>query len=353
MQRVTRRAFVLLALLGPVPAAAQQRTAIEELIDGARRALNDLEYARADSIARSLLAMGSRATPAQRVVGLQLVAAALYPEERRAQRPDSARRYLTALVRATPDAAVPAAISWPGLDSMVTSVRATTFAVWAAPAAHYDLAGADAEARIEVSAARPAWFRLSATAIGDDNTIVLDSAGPARTATLRIPALADDHPVLPWGEYHLQILGVDTASGEPIELTYHASVEAPPLLLHRVAAAPDSSLFRPERAPRRPFLNTVLGLTLGAATAFAATAVGGSDDVSTGAGSNRAYVVGAGMTAGALIGALLDRGTPLPDNIAHNAAVRDAFEARMRGLRDENARRRTEYRATITLDGTS
>jgi hypothetical protein len=282
-------------------------------------------------------------------VGLQLAAAALYPEERAAQRSDSARCYLEELVRATPDATVPAAISWPGLDSLVTSVRASTFAVWANPSATYELEGADTEVRIEVAAARTAWFWLTATAIGDGSSIVLDSAGPARSATLRIPALEDDRPVLPWGQYRLQILGIDSLSSEHMELTYHATVEAPPLLQHRVPAAPDSSLFLPERAPRRTVANTLLGVALGAATAFTVTAVGGSDRVGAGSGTGRAYVVGVGLSAGALIGAFVDRGRPLRANIEHNAAVLSAFEEQVRGLSEENARRRTEYRATITL----
>jgi hypothetical protein len=230
-------------------------------------------------------------------------------------------------------------------------VRASTFAVWANPSATYELEGADAEARIEVAAARTAWFRLTATAIGDGSSIVLDSAGPARSATLRIRALEDGRPALPWGQYRLQILGIDSLSAEPIELKYHATVEAPPLLQHRVPTVPDSSLFRPERAPRRSFANALLGVALGTATAFTATAVGGSDGVGAGSGAERAYVVGVGLSAGALIGAFVDRGRPLPANVEHNAAVLAAFEEQVRELREENARRRAEYRATITLQG--
>jgi hypothetical protein len=348
--RLVAGAALLLAGLA-LPAAAQEPSAIGELIDGARRALNDLKYARTDSIARSLFAMGGRASLAQRVEGLQLMAAALYPEEHAAQQPDSARRYLEELVRATPDAAIPSAISWPGLDTLLTSVRATTFAIWATPESRYELRGADAEAVIEVAAARSARFRLTATAIGDGSSVVLDSAGPARSTTLRVPALVDDHPALPWGQYRLEILGIDSLSGEAVALTYRATVETPPFLLHHIPASPDSSLFRPERAARRPFLNAALGVALGAATAFAATAVRGSDEVGVNAATGRAYVVGAGVTVGALIGVFLDRGRLLPENIEQNAAVRAAFDERVRGLREENARRRAEYRAIITLQG--
>ena len=348
--RLVAFAALLLAVFAR-PTAAQERSAIDELIDGARRALNDLKYARTDSIARSLFAMGGRASLAQRVEGLQLMAAALYPEEHAAQRPDSARRYLEELVRATSNAAIPSAISWPGLDTLLTSVRATTFAVWATPDLRYELRGADAEALIIVAAARSARFRLTATSIGDGSSIVLDSAGPARNATLRVPALVDDHPALPWGQYRLEILGIDSLSGEAVALTYRATVETPSFLLHRVPATPDSSLFRPERAARRSFLNAALGVALGAATAFAATAVGGSDAVGANAANGRAYVVGASITVGALVGVFLDRGRPLPGNIEHNAAVLAAFDERVRGLREENARRRVEYHAIITLEG--
>ena len=346
--RIIGFAAFMVAAFG-IPAAAQDRSAIDELIDGARSALDNLEYDRAGSIARSLLVMGDRASADQRVAGLQLMAAAMFPEERAAQQRDSARVYLEELVRATPDAVIPAGMSWPGLDELLTSVRATTFAVWARPDSQYELQGAEADARIEVAAARPAVFQLIATAIGDGSSIVLDSAGPAATATLRVRALADDHPVLPWGEYWLDISGTDSVSGQTLALRYHATVKAPPLLLHRVPASPDSSLFRPERAPRRPLASAALGVAIGAATVLTATVVSGSEEVGSHAGSSGPYVVGAGITLGALIGVVLDRGRPLPANIAYNATVRDAFAKRVGDLRAENARRRAEYRATITL----
>jgi hypothetical protein len=352
MWRLTLLGLLALApFVAPPPLAAQDGSAIDDLIYGARRALNDLEYARADSIARSLLAMGSRATPEQRVLGLQLLAAALYPEERAAQRLDSARRYVKELVRATPDAAVPSVISWPGLDSLVTAVRANTFAIWAAPAGRYELEGEDAEVRIEVTAARVAWFMLTATALGDGSSLLLDSAGPARSVTLRIPALTDDRPALPWGQYQLQVLGVDSLSGDAMELSFLATVETPPLLQHRIPSAPDSSLFRPERAAPRTFANLAVGAALGAATGLAASAFGGNDPVGSSTATGRAYIVGIGMSVGAVIGALTDRGKPLPANIQYNATVRAAFEQRVEAVRAENAQRRAEYHATITLSG--
>ena len=337
----------LLAGMG-VPAVAQDRSAIDGLIEGARGALDNLQYDRAGAIARSLLAMGDRATADQRIAGLQLMAAAMFPEELAAQRPDSARLYLEELVRTTPDAAIPTAISWPGLDALLTSVRSSTFAVWARPDSQYTLQGATAEARLEVAAARPAIFRLIATAIDDSNSIVLDSAGPAPTATLRVRALAEEGPVLPWGAYWLEISATDSVSGQTLALKYHATVETPPLLLHSVAGAPDSSLFRPERAPRRPLKNAALGVALGTATVLAASLVSGSDAVGS-HGDNAGYTIGAAVTLGALLGVVLDRGRPLPANMAHNAAVRDEFASRMADLRAENARRRAEYHATIKL----
>lgn len=351
MRRLTT--LTLLAALGTGvsgSAAGQEASPIGQLIARAQRALDDLDYERAQTIARTLLDMEGEATASERVTGLQLMVAALFPEEVPAQRPDSARRYLRELVRSGPDVTLPRSVSWPGLDSLFLSVREATFAVWSTPEGTYSR-GVDDALEIGVTASRPAWFRLAAVLEGSTDTVTLDVAGPASSATLRARTVADDRPVLVWGRYTLLVIGTDTLSGEDLPLAFTATVDAPPFDVLDVPAAFDSSALLPERGPRQPRRNALIGLGLGAATALAATVFAGSgDDVGSASPSTRAYTVGVGMTVGALLGVFINRGPLLTENVEHNRRLEEQFQERVHRLREENARRRSAYRATITIE---
>jgi len=331
------------------PVVGQDASPIDQLISRAQRALDDLDYPRAQTIARTLLAMEGEATAAQRVTGLQLMVAALYPEEAAARQPDSVRRYLRELVLAGPDIEVPRTVSWPGLDSLLADTRRSTFALWSSPEGTY-APGADDVIAIGVTASRPAWFRLAAVADGSPDTITLDVAGPSSTATLRVRTVVDDRPVLVWGRYALLVIGTDTLSGRDMQLRFAATVDAPPFQLLEIPAALDSSALLPERGARRTQRNLLVGIGLGAATAFAATLFAGSDDVAATSSPTSAYAVGVGMTVGALLGVFTNRGPRLTDNVEHNRRLEEQFREDVRRLQAENAARRSAYRATITIE---
>lgn len=332
------------------PVAGQHASPIDQLISRARRALDDLDYERAQTIARTLLDMRGEATASQRITGLQLMVAALFPEEEAAQRPDSARRYLRKLILAGPDVSIPRSVSWPGLDSLLATTRQATFAVWSSPESTY-YRGSDDAIEIGVAASRAAWFRLAAVPEGSTDTITLDVAGPAPTATLQLPILVGDRPLLTWGRYALLIIGTDTLSGDDLQLQFTATVDAPPFQLLDIPAALDSSALLPERGPRRTQRNILIGLGLGAATAFAATLFVGSDDVASASSPTNAYAVGVGMTVGALLGVFTNRGALLTDNVEHNERIEAGFRERVRRLQAENTGRRAAYRAMITIEG--
>ena len=332
------------------PVAGQDASPIDQLISRAQRALDDLDYGHARTIARTLLGMRGEATASQRITGLQLMVAALFPEEEAAQRPDSALQYLRELVLAGPDISVPPSVSWPGLDSLFVTTRRATFAVWSSPEGTYH-PGPDDVIEIGVTASRAAWFRLAAVAEGSADTVTLDVAGPSPAATLRLPTFADDRPVLVWGRYALLITGTDTLSGDDLQLQYTTTVDAPPFELLEIPAALDSSALLPERGPRRTGRNVLIGLGLGAATAFAATLFAGSDDVASASSPTRAYAVGAGVTVGALLGVFTDRGPLLTSNVAHNEDLELQFREQVSQLQAENARRRSAYRVAITVRG--
>jgi hypothetical protein len=160
----------------------------------------------------------------------------------------------------------------------------------------------------------------------------------------------DDGPVLTWGRHALLIIGTDTLSGDALQLQFTATVDAPPFQLLDVPTAFDSAALLPERGPRRTQRNVLVGIGLGAATAFVATLFTGSDDVAAASSPTTAYTVGVGMTVGALLGVLTNRGALLTENVGHNQRVEAQFQEQVRQLNAENARRRAEYRATITIE---
>lgn len=350
-RRFTIVAAALVALAGPPvraqePSPDQQRSPIEELVARARAALNDLEYARADSIARTLLDLRGQATAAQRIEGLQLLVAALYPDEPRAQRRDSAVRYLEELVRATPNHRIPRAISWPGLDALQDSVRDATFALWLEVDPD-TLDGPGAALRLRVSASRPARFGLTAApAVGGD-PITLDSSAGLE-AVLAVRVLEGDTVRLPGGVYEMRVTAID-AGGERADRRLLARVEAPPLGLAAIPVAPDAARFLPERARPRPLRNAIIGVALGAATVATANVFRGSPPLDAVGSDGRAFAMAGAITVGAIVGALIDPGAPLPRNVAHNARVRTEYAERVAQLERDNARRRATYRARIEI----
>ena len=109
------------------PAASQSQSPVAELLVQGRNALNDLDYERAESVGRSVLEFGERATRRERASAYRLIAASFFPEELALQNADSALHYLAELIRLTPNAAIPTEISWPGLDSLLAVARTRGF----------------------------------------------------------------------------------------------------------------------------------------------------------------------------------------------------------------------------------
>jgi hypothetical protein len=95
---------------------------VVELLTKAKNALNDLNYARADTVARQVLALGSLITAEQQLAAVQLRVAAFYPEEQIAQKTDSAVATIRQMI-ALGGKGLPRDISWIGLDSLVMLVQ--------------------------------------------------------------------------------------------------------------------------------------------------------------------------------------------------------------------------------------
>lgn len=347
--RTTARFALLLLLAGAGQAAAQQRSPIAELLRQASNALNDLNYGRADSIARGVLALGERVSREERIEALQIVVAALYPEERAAQKVEAARGYMKQLVRAAPDRDLPRAISWPGLDTLLAQSRRTTFAVIARPQKD-NVATAAAPATIPILATRPGRFTLVAERSGGA-PIRLDSLPTATSGAVSIRALNGDVASLPSGMYVLRLTAIDATTPDTIVLRFGATVLAPPLTLAAVPTALDSSTLRPEVAAPARGRNIAIGVGLGAVTAAIANLFRADEPVKSGVSSDsRAYMVGGGLAIGGLIGAFVDKGAPQPQNVAYNAQQRALFAQRVRDLQSQNDQKKAGYRVTITME---
>jgi hypothetical protein len=352
--KAARSALLAAVLLcAAAGAAAQQRPAspVADVLRRARRALDNLQYAAADSLARSVLLSAAPVSRAERVDALLITVAALYPEERRAQRADSAMAFLRRYVAIAPDGAVPRAISWRGLDSLMELARRTTFAAVARPRPADTLTGTGAVVRIPVVATRPTRFSLRLGGAGAPaGGELLDSAGPATEGALALRLFEGDRAVAPSGDWVLTVTAVDALRPDTIVQRFPMTVAAPPLDLVPVPAALDTAELRAEWARPSRGLGVAIGAGLGGAAIVMAQAFRADEPVGSATGADsRAFLMAGGFAIGGVVGALLDKGHPLPLNVAYNNRIRAAFAQRVLDAQRENDRRREAWRATVTI----
>ena len=113
--------FALALFAAPLGAQTQAGSPVTDMMIKGRNALNDLNYAQADSVARRVLALGSLLSRQQQTDALQLLAAALYPDEPGSQKADTAIGVIKRLVEMGANK-MPAEISHPQLDSLFAFV---------------------------------------------------------------------------------------------------------------------------------------------------------------------------------------------------------------------------------------
>lgn len=342
-------ACVSIGALQPATLAAQ--TPMDELLRRARQALDNLEYERADSIARSLVTATGPGTRHYRTVGLQILSAALYPDEAWAQEPDSARRYLTQLVRLWPDVEMPDGITWPGLDSLLNDVRRSTFAVRLDVSVPDTVLGVDGSVQVRVVATRPAIFRLVAEPIDLAGPPVrLDSAGGRVEMPLAIRVFRDGVRLLESGRYRLRVIADDPAGESRAEDVVVAMVHAPHIQRVAIPVSLDSTQLLPERSAPARLRSGAIGMGLGLVTVLAGSLIGSPDELAGVGGDGRAFWMAGIVATGAAVGTLLDTGAPLPDNMEFNHGLHRHFAERVAAAQEENRRRREAYRATIRFE---
>lgn len=163
------------AAFAPSPATAQPAgDPVVRLLQSARTAFDDLEYGRAISICRLALQQPT-ITRAQRLDVLRVLAAAQYPNDPDAARPDSAARTLRPLVKLDLDATFPRTLGWRGLDSLLADVRTRTLALAVVPASDQQVRGGDG-----------AWVLPFRTTMAADVALTAERNG---VVSARVPAV--------------------------------------------------------------------------------------------------------------------------------------------------------------------
>jgi hypothetical protein len=98
--------------------ARAQASPLDEMLSSARKSLEGLDYRKADSISRSVLAFGSVLSKPQRVLALQILIGASYPEDKPNERKtDTTRARIKELLAVDPQA-WDRNLTWDNLDSL-------------------------------------------------------------------------------------------------------------------------------------------------------------------------------------------------------------------------------------------
>ena len=114
------------ALLTVTASAQAQANPLDGMLAAAKQSLEVLDYRKADSISRSVLAFGSALSKPQRILALQILIGASYPEDKPNERKaDTARARIKELIGLDP-AAWDRNLTWDDLDSLRALVIRST-----------------------------------------------------------------------------------------------------------------------------------------------------------------------------------------------------------------------------------
>lgn len=336
----------------PLGAQVQQNASpIDDLLKRAQDAFNDLNYSRADSLARQVLQIGSRLSASHRTGAMLVIAAAAYPEEATAQRRAVALSTLRDLVRTNMNLRMPQELTWAGLDSLVEEARRTTFAMEVSGEGEQRAVGPDGTARLAFRGSRPARYHLTIMPANGGPAAVVDSSPVLMTGEFRFRTMRSERPVFTSGTYTVVVTGVDSASRDTITARYSATVDAPALEFLTIATRMDSSRLLPERT-RKFGARSVLPAILvgGMAFALSSTLRGEGEIPTTVAADSKGAAVGGALALTTILAGFADRGRPIPANIAANKAFGEAFQKSIVDGQAENRRRITEHTTTIRFD---
>lgn len=342
--RVCATALVLATVAPSSHALSAQATdRVAQFLATAKTAFDDLEYQRAVSASRLALQQPG-ITREQRLEALKVMAAAQFPNDPDAYRPDSAKISLRTLVKADLDATFPRGLGWRGLDSLLAEVKRTVLSVAVAPGAEQKVQGGDGTWSIPFRSTVDAEWQLVAERNG---TSVPLATGRGVNGALTVPALKDRAPLLAAGDWALVVTARTAADSETVRLTGSFATDS-------ISFVPmpkfDSAQVKPEVAPPIKGKAVLYGLLLGGATAAIANGVRAEDPVrSAYSADGRAMGVAAGLALGATMAMVLDKGRPLPENAEANATLRREFERQSAEATAENDRRLAAAVTTVRI----
>ena len=339
--------------------AAARAAQAQDAAAATPRAAETIALMRADLVAKRYVAVIERGNallssprPLSRDEQMELwqvLAAAYYPPEVAAQRPDSAMLPLDALVRLAPDVKLPQSFSWPGLDSLLERSRSRVFAVVTRPVSEYAVSTTE-PAYLTVVATRPARFRLTTISLASGVATVQDSTDARRDVMLRIRAHDGVRTLISPGRHELRVWAEDVSTGDTTVLVHHftASGGAPPA----IAAVP---AFVP------PTTSTVSTARRGAIVLGGLAFAGATVAIANGAraegalrreyrADTRALIVGAAMIGAAVTGIFLERGRSRPADEETVRRARAEYDARVTAAEAAARTRLARYRVTLRID---
>ena len=245
---------------------------------------------------------------------------------------DSARAHLREIFAADPFYSPPADLFNPELRAAYQHVRRATAAIAIRAARDTVLTPLGDSVRVQVAVGQPGEVRLLLRLTNPrPRDSVLAALFVDSVATASVPLMSPDGSVLPPGQYVIEGEIAALGPGTLLRMTIER------LPVDTLPHAPDipSAEYRPEtRRGTLPFRTIGEGLGLGA-LAVLASAVVNDREVSGRRIPSGSWVIGASV---ALATFTLRRPTvPIPESIAHNAALRAALNDRNRAIAAGNA----------------
>jgi hypothetical protein len=346
------RVPLMVLLMSGISARAQsqvvQSSPVMDMLEIAKNALNNLQYTRARTTAREVLAL-PKLKRNQEIAALQVASAAYFPDEVSARMPDSATIFLKRLVRLMPAGQFSADLTSPALDSQLVSARLSTFGATARAPLQLTLKGTESRAAIEVLSTRPARWQLYLVS-SDGPPILLDTLGSANSGRLSLRAHSGVAPIIQPGNYQLRILSIATSMPDTISLRFDASATGSIPTLVEMPGAPDASRFLPEKSARATGVAIAGGIIIGGVTWALANSIRPPKTLSDEPKDGRATPIAITIGVGALAAAFLDHGRPIPDNMKKNAATRTSHLKLVGDATETNRKRVSEFSLAITID---
>ena len=347
--RSTQAVAVAVAILVMSTRLAAQGSPVDDLLKNADRAVDQLQYDSAYSIAVQVLRLGDRLTSQQRQQALMISAASAFAEETPIRRAEVALSALRQLVRTHMNFRLPARYTWSGLDSLLGVARTSALAVDVNVVEGQEATGATGTLAAAVRTSRSARLRAELVRAATGAVVLVDSTPPTLDGILRLVPIGGDSVIVGTGEYVLRIFAIDASARDSILLRYRAVAQSTRADLVAPPPQLSPSQLLPEREAPVGVRGVVFGLAAAGATALLAAAIRADRVASTVGADIKGFAI-AGVVAGSVAVAVMrDRGRPLADNVVANEKMQQAYRTALETSKVENARRAAAQRVIMSF----